>query len=50
MFWGTLWGPECQSIWNGYGSTKLAFEEYLVIRVASDLFPDALLNREGRTR
>ena len=50
LFWATLWGPECQSIWKDYGATKLAFEEYLVIGVASDVFPDQLLNREGRTR
>ena len=49
-FWATLWGPECQSIWKNYGPTKLAFEEYLLIGVASDVFPDLLLNREGRTR
>jgi hypothetical protein len=50
LFWATLWGPNCQSIWQQYGSTKLAFEEYLVIGVASDVFPNLLLNREGRTR
>lgn len=50
MFWATLWGPERKSIWREYGSTKLAFEEYLVIGVASDVFPSQLLNREGRTR
>ena len=27
---------------------RLAFEEYLLIGVASDLFPNDLLNREGR--
>ena len=31
LFWAKLWGPECQSIWKEYGTTKLAFEEYLVI-------------------
>ena len=50
LFWATLWGPNCQSIWQQYGSTKLAFEEYLVIGVASDVFPNSLLNQEGRTR
>ncbi|MCP4774053.1 MAG: hypothetical protein GY880_07430, partial [Planctomycetaceae bacterium] len=50
LFWATLWDSNCQSIWQEYGSTKLAFEEYLVIGVASDVFPDSLLNREGRTR
>ena len=50
LFWATLWDSNCQSIWHQYGSTKLAFEEYLVIGVASDVFPHSLLNREGRTR
>lgn len=49
-FWATLWGPDSQSIWQEYGKTKLAFEEYLLIGVASDIFPEHLLNQEGRTR
>lgn len=49
-FWACVWGPECQSIWKGYGPTRLAFEEYLLIGVASDVFPARLLNREGRNR
>ncbi len=50
LFWATLWGPKSKSIWHDYGSTKLAFEEYLLIGVASDVFPHDLLNQEGRTR
>ena len=49
-FWACNWGPECKSIWRDYGKTRLAFEEYLLIGVASDLFPNDLLNREGRNR
>jgi len=49
-FWARIWGPDCQSVWRGYGPTRLAFEEYLLIGVASDLFQDHLLNREGRNR
>jgi hypothetical protein len=49
-FWARIWGPDCQSVWRGYGQTRLAFEEYLLIGVASDLFQDHLLNREGRNR
>lgn len=49
-FWACLWEPERQSIWTEYGSTRLAFEEYLLIGIASDLFPDRLLNREGRNK
>ena len=50
LFWATLWSPERSSIWAEYGSTRLAFEEYLLIGIASDLFPDYLLNSEGRNR
>lgn len=49
-FWACLWGPDRQSVWKEYGATRLAFEEYLLIGVASDVFPDRLLNREGRNR
>ena len=49
-FWATLWGADSQSVWRDYGTTKLSFEEYLLIGVASDVFPNHLLNREGRTR
>jgi len=49
-FWACEWNPDRQSIWSDYGSTRLAFEEYLLIGVASDLFPNDLLNREGRNR
>ncbi len=41
LFWACLWGPERQSVWAEYGSTKLAFEEYLLIGVASDVFPES---------
>jgi hypothetical protein len=49
-FWACLWGPEQQSIWSEFGTTRLAFEEYLLIGIASELFPNDLLNREGRNR
>jgi hypothetical protein len=49
-FWACLWGPERKSIWREYGTTRLAFEEYLLIGVASDLYPNELLNREGRNK
>ena len=37
LFWATLWGPDSLSIWHDYGATRLAFEEYLLIGVASDV-------------
>ena len=46
-FWTTAWGPFSQSIWLEYGPTSLSFQEYLLIGVASDLFPGFLLNDEG---
>jgi hypothetical protein len=49
-FWACLWHLGRQSIWREFGSTRLTFEEYLLIGVASDLFPDDVLNREGRNR
>lgn len=49
-FWATNWGPDKKSIWANYGSTRLAFEEFLLIGVAADAFPNVLLNREGRNR
>lgn len=49
-FWATAWNGEQPSIWRDYGATRLAFEEYLLIGVASDAFPNRLLNREGRNR
>lgn len=47
-FWACLWGPDRQSVWREFGVTRLAFEEYLLIEVASDLYPHDLLNRTGR--
>ena len=49
-FWSTLWSRDSQSIWADYGGTRLAFEEYLLIGIGSDLFPNDLLNNEGRNR
>jgi hypothetical protein len=49
-FWACLCGPDRQSIWQDFERSRLAFEEYLLIGVASELFPNDLLNREGRNR
>jgi hypothetical protein len=49
-FWCTGWGPDSPSIWREFGTTSLAFEEYLLIGVASLLFPETLLNTEGVNR
>jgi hypothetical protein len=50
LFWCTAWSPASRSIWTDFGATSLAFEEYLLIGVASLLFPEILLNTEGVNR
>ena len=37
-------------IWEDFGPTRLTFLEYLLIGVASAVFPETLLNREGQSR
>lgn len=49
-FWATAWHPESYSIWPDFGSCFLSFQEYLLIGVAAQLFPDILLNDEGVNR
>jgi len=49
-FWTKAWSREDVGIWEEFGQTGLAFLEYLMIGVASSLFPDQLLNREGQNR
>jgi hypothetical protein len=49
-FWATTWNPDSYSIWPEFGSCFLAFQEYLLIGVAAQLFPEALLNDEGVNR
>src|SRR4051794_27481620 len=49
-FWCTPWGPASPGIWSEFGSCPLAFIEYLLIGVASLLFPNDLLNKEGFNR
>jgi hypothetical protein len=46
-FWATAWNAESYSIWPDFGSCFLSFQEYLLIGVAGQLFPDILLNDEG---
>ena len=49
-FWCAPWGPASVGIWPEFGAWPLAFIEYLLIGVASLLFPDDLLNEEGVNR
>ena len=49
-FWITAWKKGGVGIWEEFGPTSLTFLEYLLIGVASDLFPGELLNDEGVNR
>ena len=49
FFWATAWSPDQIGIWEEYGATPLAFLEYMLIGVASQISPQ-LLNREGQSR
>jgi hypothetical protein len=48
-FWAQAWDSSQVGIWEGFGPTRLAFLEYLLIGVASLVSP-SLLNREGIAR
>ncbi len=50
FFWAKAWRGSDAGIWPEFGPTRLTFLEYLMIGVASSVFPDALLNREGHNR
>lgn len=49
-FWCKAWNKNDTGIWPEFGPTRLTFLEYLLIGVASSLFPESLLNREGHSR
>ena len=49
-FWCKAWNRNDTGIWPEFGPTRLTFLEYLLIGVASSLFPETLLNREGHSR
>tara|TARA_B100002003_G_scaffold17150_1_gene14222 strand:- start:122 stop:646 length:525 start_codon:yes stop_codon:yes gene_type:complete len=49
-FWTTAWKKTTVGIWESFGPTRITFLEYLMIGVASSVFPSLLLNREGQNR
>ncbi|GAA4717669.1 hypothetical protein [Brevibacillus fulvus] len=49
-FWTTAWKTGDVGVWKEFGATSLTFLEYLLIGLASDIFPDFLLNTEGVNR
>lgn len=50
FFWAKAWSSSDQGIWTDLSPTRLAFLEYLLIGVASTVFGQTLLNREGNNR
>jgi hypothetical protein len=50
FFWVRAWKREDVGIWMEFGATRLSFLEYLLIGIASSIFPRELLNREGHSR
>lgn len=50
FFWCRAWKKADVGIWEEFGPTRLTFLEYLLIGVASAVFPGTLLNREGQNR
>jgi hypothetical protein len=50
LFWVKAWRKNDIGVWNEFGPTRLSFLEYLLIGLASALFPREILNREGHNR
>ena len=50
FFWIKAWERNTVGIWKEYGPTSLTFLEYLLIGLASAVFPMSLLNKEGVNR
>ena len=49
-FWIKAWKKEDIGPWEDFGSTNLTFLEYLMIGVASSVYPENVLNKEGQNR
>ena len=49
-FWTIAWRNTTVGIWQDFGPTRLTFLEYLMIGVASSVFPEVLRNSEGQNR
>jgi hypothetical protein len=50
FFWVKAWRKDDVGIWTEFGPTRLSFLEYFLIGIASPVFPQVLLNREGHSR
>ncbi|MFF2529746.1 hypothetical protein ACFVS2_12655 [Brevibacillus sp. NPDC058079] len=49
-FWISPWSKNWTGVWKEFGQTSLTFLEYLLIGLASEVFPETLLNDEGVNR
>lgn len=49
-FWISPWSKNSIGVWKEFGKTSLTFLEYLLIGLASEVFPEILLNDEGVNR
>jgi hypothetical protein len=50
FLWVNAWRKDDIGVWQEFGPTRLSFLEYLLIGLASALFPREILNREGHNR
>lgn len=50
FFWISAWKNGSIGPWKEFGRTSLTFLEYLLIGLASEVFPDVLLKEEGVNR
>jgi hypothetical protein len=50
LLWVRAWRKDDIGVWKEFGPTRLSFLEYLLIGLASALFPGEILNREGHNR
>ena len=49
-FWMQAWESGSIGLWKQFGSTSLTFLEYQLIGVATSIYPDQVLNKEGHNR
>lgn len=49
-FWTKAWSPRDVGVWKEFGETSLTFLEYLLIGLASSIYPEDILNQEGVNR
>jgi hypothetical protein len=50
LLWVKAWRKDDIGVWKEFGPIRLSFLEYLLIGLASALFPGEILNREGHNR